>query len=1042
MKSFITLLIVLICPVILIAQTTGTISGVVVDESGDPLAGANIMVEGTSTGTATDFDGKFEITIPVGSYDIRVEFIGYKTKTVPRLNVLLNETNNVSIELEPSVLAGEAVVVIGYGVQKKRDLTGAATTVRMSEFQKMPTPSVATALQGKAPGVNIEFPSGAPYSAPVVKIRGIGTLGNNDPLYVIDGVPSEINFVDPGDIESIDILKDASAAAIYGSRAANGVIIITTKRGEKNSPLEINFRSYYGHQVIPDMLDVLNSQEYATHMINMFENAGEDVPSVLTDVKNNPNDFANTDWQDLIYKNAPMKKYELSVSGGGDWFNFAISGAYAKKEGITIRTGQERQSLRVNSDFTKGKIKIGESISLSRMEEDYVTETGWTSGYYTLFSSPLQPVYDKNLPGGYGMTDKSKGLPHSDQNPLALQETRDNEGYADHITASVYAEYEIIPNLTYKIQASQNIKNFNSYEFHRPYGYEGEEGYNWLSEVRYRQDHNIIENTLSYAYTFNKHNVNALAGFSQERTDWRSVSGRGEKLPADDLNILDVVQKDPATGGSSWSDRLRSMFARVNYSYADKYLAQFNVRRDGSSRFNKEDRYGTFPSASFGWRISEEPFFKSVPYFTDVKLRTSYGVLGNNQIQRYAYIPSIYINPGSSTYSYVFGSGQDVYIGAAIPELAAYRIKWETTKTLDYGLDFSMFEDKLEFSADYYIKKTEDMLLNVPLPRLTGVWEGPVTNIGEMENKGFELAVSYRNHDNEFKYDVTANLTTYNNKLVKLSGIESDAIMGGHLEYGSTNPVTKSISGEEVGAYWLYQTDGLFQSENEVNSYKNSKNELIQPLAAPGDIKFIDVNGDGKITDDDRTFMGSALPDFDLGMNFRASYKNFDCSMFIFGSFGRKLYNATSWQGERMSEWENQLSTVKDAWTPDNKDTDVPRAVFADPNGNSKPSDRFLEDGDYFRIRNLEIGYTLPQNLLTISGIKRCRFYVSIENLLTITDYSGYDPAVYGGYDSGLRRGRYGYDPQTESGTIFDRGIDTAALPMPKVFLSGVELSF
>lgn len=1008
-----------IFPILTSAQSTGKIAGKLVDEEGAPMIAANIIVLQTSFGAATDLDGNYEIVLPAGTYTVRAQYIGYKTETIEEVIVRAGATTSLDIQLNLDLLLSEEVVVVGYGVQKKRELTGAVTSVSMKSFNKIPSQNTLSALQGQATGVNIGSYDGSPSGNASVQIRGIGTINDNQPLYVIDGVPSEINYVDPGEIESIDILKDASSAAIYGSRAANGVIMITTKRGSKNSPLQVKFKTYGGIQSLAKTYDVMNTGQYSNYMYDMLTAAGETVPDWLSAMKANPGAYPATDWQDVYYKDAESVKYELSVSGGNDWMNFNVAGTYGNKRGIVIGTKQEKTGLRINSDFTKGKFKFGQSLAISRIIESPQQHQGWEGGYRVLTVPQFVPVYDNAMVGGYGMPDPSlyPGFPLM-PNPLAVQEMGEEEETYDHIMASVYAEYEIVKGLKYKLQMSKNARHYHDYYFYHPFGVPGNVPDNSLFERRSRKDHTIIENTLTYDLSFDKHNIVALAGYSQEKDEYRNISGGVYRLPDDATNVIDLGTNNPYVNGSSWEDKLLSQFGRIIYDYDDTYLLTVNIRRDGSSRFNEDERYGVFPSASVGWRVSKESFF-NIPEVNDLKLRASYGVLGNNQIDRYAYIASLYVNPGSSEFSYVFGDDQTVYTGAAIPKLAADAIKWETTKTLNIGFDLAMFNDMIGISAEYYVKNTEDMLLNIPLPWSAGVWEGPVANVGEMENKGFEFSASYRNYKSSFKYSFDLNLTTYSNKVVALSGIQGDAYLGGALEYGDTNPVTKTTVGQPIASFWLWQTAGLFQSDAEAAAYG------LQDGAKGGDVKFVDTNNDGILNDDDRAFMGSSIPDMELGFNFNASWGAFDFNAFIFTSIGRKLFNGARWQMERMSEWENQSADVANSWTPENPNTDIPRAIFADPNQNSRPSDRFLENADYLRLKNIEIGYTLPKEALNLTGFERMRIFISAENLLTFTGYSGYDPAVGGG----------------NVNDTFDRGVDRALYPFARTFLFGIDLS-
>ena len=645
------------------------------------------------------------------------------------------------------------------------------------------------------------------------------------------------------------------------------------------------------------------------------------------------------------------------------------------------------------------------------------------AGYQAIAMLPLIPIYDSNNEGGYG--GPTSGMPDP-TNPVGYNKLTTDHEENDHIMASVYGEYEIFDNLNYKFQGSHKIDEFH-YMWYAPtyqMGYVdiNEKAYLW--EYQSKKTHTILDQTLSYNNTFGKHNISGLLGYSEEKTDYRRLGASVRNFPSNEIRVLEAGKDDPGVFGYAYEYALRSFFSRISYSYADKYLLQVNIRRDGSSRFSENNKWGTFPSASLGWRMSKESFFKSVPYVNNFKIRASYGVLGNQEIGNYTYIPGIasggdWINE----LGYVFGRSQEIYPGSTIREFPALDVQWETTKKTDIGFDIGLLNDKLMFTADYYIEKTSDMLVEVPIPKSAGVTEGPVSNFGEMQNKGLEFSTQYRKAEGEFNYSISASITTYNNEILKL-GKEDEAIWGGAVTWDTPN-TTKSEVGGEIGSFWLYQTDGIFQSQEEIDSYVNANGDTLQPLAAPGDIRFKDTNGDGVINDDDKVNMGSAIPEFEYGINFNASYKNFDFSLQIHGVSGRKLYNGMKFKSERMHSNLNYAKSCLDAWTPENTNTDVPRAVFGDPNGNTRPSDRYLEDGSYLRFKHIELGYTLPNYLLPRLGVGSLRIYVSAENLWTITDYTGYDPGMEGG---------------NASNNLFDRGVDRALYPIAKTFLFGVQL--
>ena len=1005
-------------------QEAGSIKGKIISAaSSEVLIGANIIAIGTSRGAATDINGMFSFTIAPGVYSLRITSIGYKTTIIDSVVVLPNKETSIDVSLQEDTYQSNEVVVVGYGVQYKQDVTGSISSVNMKDVQKVPTSNSLMALQGQVPGVNIEQASGAPGTNPIILIRGIGTIGNTDPLYIIDGIPSSVtalSYVNPSDLESIDILKDASAAAIYGSRAANGVVIVNTKRGRPGA-VKIQLNSYYGIQHLGKFISLTNSDQYIQVAKMVAKNAGLTAPKFVTAYEADPAKFANTDWQKSYYDDAGFKKFDINLSGGTDLFNYSIAGSYAPKEGVAKNTRSDLKSLRVNSDLKKGNFKAGESISYGRTTTDYVTNTGTEAGYQVIAMPPIIPVYDPKKEGGFGGTDKALDEPDP-SNPIGFNNLTKNQDDRDYFSLSGYAQYEFIPNLIYKFNVGQTINNYHSL-FYQPTFKMSSTDFRekaYLSESRSRSSHIVYENTLSYLMSIDKHNISALVGYSQEKNEYTSIGASVQNFPNNYLQQLSLGTESPNVSGSKIESSLRSYFGRVNYSYDDKYLFQGNIRRDGSSRFSSANRYGVFPSASIGWRMSKEEFFKPVPYVNDFKLRASYGVLGNQEIGDYAFIAGISTN--NDRLNYVFGQNQTIYTGSSITGFPSFDIKWEQTKTTDFGFDLSLFNDKLSLTADYYIKTTSDMLVQVPIPTSNGVDSGPIINGGEMENKGFDFSATYKDYEGEFKYSVGVNFSTYSNEIKKL-GYSDEAIWGGYPSWDAA-ATTKSVVGGSVGQFWLFQSAGLFQSDAEAANYKNSNGDLLQPNAKAGDVKFLDVNGDGVLDDKDRVDMGSAIPKAELGLNLTASYENFDLHLFFRGEFGRKLFNGMKWNAYRMRGYLNYPVEALNAWTPTNTNTDIPRAVYGDPNDNSRPSDRFLENGSYFRLQNIEIGYTIPPSFFSITPGSTIRIYVSAENLFTITDYTGYDPGFFG-----------------SDGNIFARGVDRAVYPITKTYVTGIQVN-
>jgi TonB-linked SusC/RagA family outer membrane protein len=1027
MKNIFTALLLILVPMFLLAQESGTISGKVIDESGAPLVGTNVTVVNTTLGAAADIDGKFSIAVPPGIYSVRASHIGYEPKVIENVIVRSGQKTEISFRLTATVIKEEEVVVLGYGVQKKREVSGAVASVNVSALEKIPTANVSTALQGITAGVDVVTPVATPGAEPSIMIRGTGTLNVNTPLYVIDGVPTTTLFyLNPRDIESIDILKDASAAAIYGSRAANGVVLITTVRGRKGVPLRLTINSYYNTQTFSHFEPlVTNSADYIRLVKEACQNAGVDFPKFVTDYEKNPSAYPNTDWQKAFFHNAPMQKYDLAIDGGGEKWNFAVSGYYSRQDGIQINTNQENRGLRLNSDFQlSDRFKVGESCSLGETSGQGVAFENSVS--YELFRMPpTVPVLDPtNQPSGWGNASTGDGYARI-HNPVAEANLRKPTNESLDILASGYLEYTFISTLKYRLQASQQYRNSYNY-YWVPSFYVAS---TWmqlnasLSETRSERTQTVVENLLTYDLQLNDHSINALAGYTEERADYRDLYGYAENFPSNDIKVLGAGTASKDVSSSASSARLRSLFGRLSYSYAEKYLFQANVRRDGSSRFAEEHRYGVFPSVSAGWRISKEPFFK-VPYVTDLKLRGSYGVLGNQGIGDYQYLAPVSRDAIDLNYPLGPGPNQPVIVGAIPDQIPAYGIKWEQTASRNLGFDLSMLNDNLSLTVDYYTKKTSGILYAFHIPSSVGAPNNPLKNVGEMENKGWEFTAGYRDFEGDLKYQVTGNLTTYKNKLLSLGTGVQDVILDGNIHWSVNRWTTMSKPGLPLGEFFLFRTNGIFQSDQEAASYVNSTGARLQPDAKAGDIRFVDENSDGVIDDKDRVDMGNGTPKFEYSLNFNARYTDWDVSLFFVGAAGKKMYNGNRVLMNLLAEFGNFDRAMLNAWTPQNTNTNIPRVVLGDLNENSRPSDRWLEDASFLRLRHIELGYTVPFSTVSSYGIARIRIYVAADNLFTITKYTGYDPATDGSY------------------SIFRRGVDINSYPFARSYTSGIQLVF
>lgn len=1027
------------------AQETGSIKGIVVDDdTGEEIAGANILISGTKLGASSAEDGSFIINdIPSGDYTIIANFVGYLDNS-QQITVVSGEELQVNFSMVPSVLETEAIVVVGYGVEEKKNLLGATSVVNVDELNKIGTTNTLSALEGKVAGVNIEPYSGQPDSDPNIKIRGTGTLNNNDPLYIIDGVPGNISFVDPSEIQTMTVLKDASAAAIYGSRAANGVIIIETKRGFKKQPMRIDFSSSYGIQDLTKKWEVLNARQFFETLTPVLQAEKDREPTYeigqpFLDYMADPEGFLashpDVDWQDEYYgSSVPVRKYNLNITGGSESSNYGIAGNYFKQDGIATDTWAERWSIRVNSDydlgnFVFGKLNVGESMSFGRGRSEVVNGDagGRQPHFQVLGMAPTVSPYatDSNDEDGFG----GPVAGYSDQaiNIIGNNILRDDVISNENIKATGYVEYDF-KGIKYKVRASVDVNNYNYFYYAPTYTM----GFRSLNPTADRQEtinkniYTVFENFISYNTMIDKHEIKTLAGFAREKNQFQGVFASKDQSTANGLTGFDAFSNTFATTGSERVSKLQSLFARLFYSYDNTYLANFTIRRDGSSRFDTDKRFGNFPSYSLGWRISNESFFKKLPFantINDLKFRVDQGTLGNQEIDDYAYIASI-LNGGpygNNGYNIDYPFGDNVFAGSAIVSFPAIGVHWEETKTTDYGFDLTMLNNTVLFSMDYYTKLTDGILYATPIPLSTGSDDPPYTNLASVDNKGWEFSAGYRDWDGDFRYSADVNLTTYKNEVKKL-GTKSEEVWSGAMEFGDYL-TTKTVVGGEIGAFYLYETDGLFQSESEITAHTSSNGTIIQPNAEPGDIKFIDQNDDGILDEKDKINMGSAIPDFEYGLGFNASYKNFDFSCSFHGVSGKKMFNGTKWYMERMKNTTNWSKNTLNAWTPTNTNTDVPRATIQDPNSNDRESDRFLENASYLRLRNIQIGYTIPKHILSPYGFGKIRIYVNADNLFTITDYSGYDPSVTGN-------------------DLFARGVDRGIYPTSRTISSGIELSF
>lgn len=982
-------------------QQAKTVTGTVTDVSGEPIIGANIRIKGTTTGTITDIDGNFSIEAKPQSV-IEVSYIGYLTQ-----ETVINNQKSIRFLLKEDTKTLDEVVVIGYGVQKKADLTGSVANINTEKLNTQSNANIGQALQGKIAGVDIVSQGGAPGSGTRIMVRGIGTLNNASPLYIVDGMyMNSIDHINPNDIASIDVLKDASSAAIYGSRAANGVIIVTTKEGSntEGKPI-IDLSVNLGISTASKFLDMLDAKGWAEVTTIARQAIGKPALDMATDLANKP----DNDWQDIMFRPALMQNYNLAVKGGGKYSTYYTGLGYFNQDGIVKGTNYQRYNIQSKNDYKRGIFSAGTNLIISFSHDKPLHQELRGGMIGTILQSvPTLEKYDDTREGGYGGTyGDVVNIPH----PLAIIDDNIMDRYNENVKifANLYAQIELFKGLKYKLNLTpdfsfERYKNYlNKYDFGL-----ATNSITQLTERQRRRRNILVENLLTFDRTFGEHKISALAGYTYQDSRFRHIQAYGEGLPQG-LEEIDAATTNRSNEGNSWRSVLTSILGRVFYSYQNKYLFTATIRRDGSSKFGKNNRYGYFPSFSLGWNVAEEKFMENVHWLDQLKLRGGYGVLGNQEIDNYQYSSTI-----TTGINYPDGNG-GLLQGAFPKNFANPDIKWEETAMTNVGIDFMAFNNRLSLTADYYVKNTKDILLTVPIPISSGGANDPIRNAGKIRNNGFEFNLGWMDQPNpDISYGINL-IGSFNKNKVIAMGSESGSIKGGSTNQNITTSETKA--GYPIGGYWLISTAGYFNSQEEVDAYAKD-GKKIQPAAEPGDIKFVDANNDGVINDDDRVFQGSPFPDFTFALNGNMRYKNFDLSIGLQGVLGNKIYNATRQTLEDVTKGSNFLASCLDYWTPENKNASHPRLTWDDPNRNTRAeSDRYLENGSYLRLRSVQLGYTFK------GAIQHARVYINAENLFTITSYSGYSP------DVNADNANY-------------RGFDNFIYPTNRTFMLGLNVTF
>lgn len=1033
------LLIILVILFFILITLTGAfgqirVAGTITDKNnGAPLPGANVYIKGTTTGTVSDVEGKYTIEVPQAGSLLVFSFIGYET-----IEEKIEASGTLNVSLIPKSIGLNETVVIGYGIQKKSDVTGSITSVSSEDINKTASANLSQSLQGKAAGVHISSSSGAPGAEMNVRIRGIGSVNGTEPLFIIDGFEGRMENVNVNDIESIEILKDASATAIYGSRGANGVVVITTKRG-KPGDIRLDFSMYSGVQQVGKKLDLLDADEYSSFMHTAYANSNLSVPAAYSDTARIANGNVNTDWQNEALRVAPVQNYYLSASGGGEKSNYAFSLGYFNQEGIFTETGYEKFTARSSADFNiQNWLKAGETFSATYIYNNIGYQDAGTAFQNLTLASPLMPVYDENNLGGFAGPSVDLTGNNTITNMIGIQKLIDNDRKIINPRLDAYIEITFLKDFTIKSSGSIGANITRDTRWVPKY----DMGIKSQGSAELIDGRNITynwkwENTLNFTKSINKHNVNVLVGQTREYWSSTNLVATGREYVYPELRLIGNATNTSAMEYfSEWA--LSSYLGRVIYDYQSKYLLTASIRRDGSSIFGPNKRFGNFPSASVGWKFLDEGFIREiVPDVVQTgKIRIGWGQSGSQNFRPYLWEGEIRLHPYAN---YTF-NGVDFIPGAYPVNAGNKNLGWETIEQTNFGLDLTFFGNKLAFTTDYYNKKTRDMLLILPQPSIIGNITDPPSNLGEVSNSGFEFDLTYRKMEGKFNYTLKANLTTIQNEV---NYIGTEGIQGRDFRNQNELAPTMTQEGYPVAYFFGWKTDGIFQSQEEIEALivRDDQGNIVRhyqsPLTQPGDIKFVDVDGNGYIDDDDRTYIGKSIPDFVYGLSFNGTYNNFDISVSLQGVQGVEIYNKQKQllglPGNNASLGitdGNKLKEVLNAWTADNPSTRVPRAGIIDNNLNGRNSDWWIENGSYLRVGNMQIGYDFA-NFLKSLNISRARIFLSADNLLVLTKYSGYDP------DIGQKQvNRYDFVP------LLNNGIDYGIYPKSKIFTAGLQLNF
>lgn len=985
--------------------------------AGEPLIGASVAVKNTTRGTTTDFDGRFRLEVSGPNDVLLISYTGFSPQ-----EITIGAQREFSIALSENASLINEVVVVGYGSQKRSNISGSVATITSDEISELPILRTEQALQGRTAGVQVTQNSGSPGSTLTVRVRGTGTINDSDPLYIVDGVPvSGLDFLNPNDIESINVLKDAASSAIYGARGANGVVLITTKTGKKNQVGKISYDAYFGVQSTWKKANLLSAREYAILSNEAHVAAGQNpLPEFV-----NPAALGDgTDWLDAIFETAPMSNHQIGFTGGSEKSSYNLTGNVFDQNGIVggEKAGFRRYTVRANGTHDVRKwLTIGTNIGFTSLTRNGLPENNefTTPLVRALNMDPTTPIRKADGTFAY-----SRYADTDITNPLNAIEQTFDRWHSDRVVGNVFGELNLSHGLTFRSAYSVDATFAQQNIFYPRFDLSNNPVLGDAPGGEKRLVNSVVinnntwknwqwENVLTWQKTIaDRHDLTLTAGTSALENHHEYNGGANTNLPSNDpddafiSNTIDPITAQSAYGGADES-ALQSVFGRVNYELDDRYLFSAAFRADGSSRFGANNRYGYFPSVSAGWIASHEDFWKS-NLVNFLKIRASWGQNGNDKIGNYGFTTVV-----SSGQNYTFGGGQVITNGSVALTAANPDLRWETITQTDLGLDAELFDGRLAFTGDIYQKNTSGMLYAAPVP-LTAGTEPPVRNVASVENRGLELALSYRNRDRALKYSIGGNIAFVKNKVTSL-GEGGEPVFAGRVQSGNSD-VTKTEVGQPIGSFFGYVTDGIFQNRQEIEAaaFHNEN-------TAPGDIRFKDLDGDGEITTADQTYIGNPTPNFIYGATLDLEFRGFDLGVFLQGSAGNDIYNATV---RYDFTYVNRPVSVLNRWTGPGTSNSEPRVNLADPNQNARVSDRFVEDGSYVRLKNVQLGYSLPKSLLKRAQFDKFRLYVSAQNLFTLTQYSGMDPEI-GAYGGAL-----------------NAGIDRGFYPQARVLLGGVNVVF